>query len=165
MRTVQNKNFSYIFISWGILFLTGSVLWGDYRVAQAETDLPTVRHSIGEKCPMSETFTITRPEGDLSFTLETLEAIKQKLLEALKQKQPPNDYAHLIREVEDANPVVFENVALIGGWNLIHRNNELLLEHQQMPRTPLMLFYEAPLAWRDGQWQVLSINRKKVRGR
>lgn len=116
---------------------------------------------------MNEIFTISNPEGDLCFTLETLVAIRQKLLKALKKKQPPEDYAHLIIEIESGNaaPMIFESSANIGAWRLIYRDSGLLLERQQMPRTPLMLFYEAPLAWQDGQWQVLSVNIKKVRGR
>jgi hypothetical protein len=33
-----------------------------------------------------------------------------------------------------------------------------------MPRAPLMLFYVARLKWQNGQWQVLSIDIKKVQG-
>ncbi|MDR1999922.1 MAG: hypothetical protein LBP94_00095 [Zoogloeaceae bacterium] len=115
---------------------------------------------------MDSTIAIQRPEGDLQITLETLEEIRQMLLESLRKMQPPEDYAHLIVEAEkNAKPMIIGNTAHIGAWRLINRDNRLLLEHQQMPRAPLMLFYEAPLEWQDGQWQVLPINRIKVRGR
>jgi len=118
-------------------------------------------------CPIQamETFTISNPDGDLCFTLETLEAIKQKLLEALKQKQPPENYVHLVRETERSKPMISKGDVRIGAWQLISRDNSLLLERQQMPRASRMLFFEAPLVWQDGQWQVLSVDVVRVKGR
>ena len=115
---------------------------------------------------MSVIFTIFRPEGDLYITIETLAVIRLKLLEALKQMQPPEDYAHLVQEIESGNaePMIFEDGASIGGWKLIYSEGRLMLERQQMPRASLMLFYVAWLEWRNEQWQVLSINIKTVRG-
>ena len=115
---------------------------------------------------MNESITIKTPKGDLCFTLETLEAIKQKLLETLKKKQPPQDYAHIISEMESANPFIYEGKAYISPWNLIYRNNRLLLEYQQIrPNMVLRVIYTASLEWQDEQWQVVSISIKTVRGR
>jgi len=123
------------------------------------------QHPPREKESMDPMITIQRPGGDLRITLEALEEIRQRLVASLRKMQPPADYAHLVAEAEkDARPMIIGNTAHIGAWQLINRDNRLLLERQQMPRAPLMLFYEAPLEWKDGQWQVLAINRKSVRG-
>jgi len=118
------------------------------------------------KTNMNESYTIPTPEGDLCFTLETLEAIKQKLLETLKKKQPPQDYAHIISEMESTNPFIYEGKAYISPWNLVYRDNRLLLEYQQIrPNMVLRVIYTASLEWQDEQWQVVSISIKTVRGR
>jgi len=114
---------------------------------------------------MDEFVTISTPKGDLCFTLETLETIKQKLLETLKKKQPPQNYAHIIREMESASSFIYEGKAYISPWDLVYRDNRLLLEYQQMrPNMLLRVIYIAPLEWQDEQWQVVSINIKTVRG-
>jgi len=115
---------------------------------------------------MNESVTISTPEGDLCFTLETLETIRQKLLEALKKKkQPPQDYAHIIREMERAKPFIYEGKAYISPWSLIYCNNKLLLIHQRARRDMVIrVIYTASLEWQDEQWQVVSINIKGVHG-
>ncbi|MDR2925968.1 MAG: hypothetical protein LBU76_08515 [Azoarcus sp.] len=122
--------------------------------------------AAGEKDFMDESVTIPCPRVDLHITPETLEVIRKKLLETLKKQQPPENYAHLVKEAEKAKPMILEgNNAHIGAWKLICRGNALLLERQQIPRAPQMLFFEAPLEWRDGQWHVLSVNSVRVRGK
>jgi len=113
---------------------------------------------------MSKSVTIPTPKGDLYFTLETLEAIKQKLLEALKKQEARKDYVHLIKEIETGNAasMIFENRASIGGWRLIYRDNKLLLECQEVG-PDIRLVYTARLEWQDEQWQVKSINIQVVR--
>ena len=113
---------------------------------------------------MEKTITFRIYEDDIILTLHELETIKDKLLITLKQQQPPEDYLHLIIESENAMPMIHEGIARIGSWRMLNRDNHLLLEHQQFPRRPLMRFYEAPLTLENGQWQILSINIKAVRG-
>ena len=113
---------------------------------------------------MNESVTIPTPKGDLYFTLETLEAIKRKLLEALKKEEARKDYAYLIEEIETGNaaPMIFKDRASIGGWHLIYRDNKLLLECQEVGPN-VRLIYTARLEWQDKQWQVVSINLQIVR--
>ena len=113
---------------------------------------------------MDEAITFRIFEDDIILSLEELETIKEKLLVTLKQQQPPDDFSHLILDTENATPMIYNSIARIGSWRMLNRDNNLLLERQQFPRVPLMLFYEAPLILHDGQWQVLSINVKTVRG-
>ena len=81
---------------------------------------------------MNETLIISRPEGDLCFTHETLVMIREKLLEALKRKYPPEDYAYLVGEIESGNAatMIFQEGANIGGWRLVCHDNGLFLEYQ-----------------------------------
>ena len=142
-------------------------------VPLAVSFLPAFAGGTANASPDAQTwgrssFTMFRLEGDLHFTLATLEAIRQKLLEALKQKQPPQDYAHLIREIESGNaaPMIFADRASIGRWRLIYRDDRLFLERQQIqPNVPVRLSYIASLEWQDGQWHVRSINIKAIIGR
>jgi hypothetical protein len=110
-------------------------------------------------------FTISRPKGDWVFTFRTLAAIRQKLLEALKQKQPPQDYAHLVTAIESGENAIFitEDGAHIGGWQLVYHDHgdgdeRLQLEYTVMRPPAFRLIYTASLEWLDGEWQVSSIH-------
>jgi len=109
--------------------------------------------------------TISTPENNFVITLETLEDIKQKLLEVLRQQTPLEDFARLIDETENSTPFIFGEQAYIGVWKLINLNNELFLERQQIPRALMIRFFQAPLVWHDEQWKVQTVIVKNVRGR
>lgn len=115
---------------------------------------------------MSETTEIVLAEGARRISVEDLQQIKRELLAVLRSKNP-EDYGHLIPELEQhsAAMILPDGQMAIGSWNLRVEQGQAVLERQQMPRAPLMRFYEAELAFDKGQWRVVDVTIKKVRGR
>jgi L-ascorbate metabolism protein UlaG (beta-lactamase superfamily) len=116
---------------------------------------------------MSEAIKIELANGAHQVSLRDLEQIKQALLEVLKRKTPVEDYIHLVKELEAHSvPMITpDGVGRIGGWRLKVEDQAALLERQQMPRTPLMRFYEARLTVENEHWRVSEIRIVHVRGR
>jgi hypothetical protein len=116
---------------------------------------------------MSETIEIELTNGVWQVSLHDLEQIKYKLLEVLKRKTPVEDYVHLVEELDKYSvPLITpDGVGHIGNWRLKVQDKVALLERQQIPRAPLMRFYEARLAVENGCWQVSDVRIISVRGR
>jgi hypothetical protein len=116
---------------------------------------------------MSEAIKIELTNGVHQVSLRDLERIKQELLEVLKRKAPVEDYVHLVKELEAHSvPMITpDGVGRIGSWQLKVRDKVALLERQQIPRAPLMRFYEALLTVENGCWRVSEIRIVHVRGR
>jgi hypothetical protein len=116
---------------------------------------------------MSEAIEIELTNGEPQVSLRDLEGIRQALLEALKRKRPVEDYVHLVKELEaHAVPMITpDGVGRIGSWRLKAQDGVVLLERQQIPRAPLMRFYEALLTVENGRWRVREIRVVHVRGR
>jgi len=112
--------------------------------------------------PMQDTLLITYKDSTYQMTIGGLKQLKLRLIQALKQHQP-EAYDHLIKELQMySQPFLTDSTAFIGRWRLRTERESLWLEHQQMPRAPLMLFHLAELVFADGQWKVKKITYKKV---
>lgn len=111
---------------------------------------------------MQDTLLITYKDSTYQMTIGGLKQLKLRLIQALKQHQP-EAYDHLIKELQMySQPFLTDSTAFIGRWRLRTERESLWLEHQQMPRAPLMLFHLAELVFTNGQWKVKKITYKKV---
>jgi hypothetical protein len=115
---------------------------------------------------MSETVEIELLDGKARISGEALEQIKLELMEVLRQKEPAEDYARLLKELEHFAPMTQPkyNVVCIGHWRFKVQNKSALLEYQQMPRAPVMRFYRAPLSFENGRWKVTDVTSYIVHG-
>ena len=109
------------------------------------------------------------PSGrHLSDDVAKTEAIRQKLVEILKQQQPSEKYASLVVEMEKASVYTTDGNAIISsGWNewkLTRRGDLVLLEPWKARGTQQVLSFEAPLEWQDGEWRVPFIRDLKIQG-
>jgi hypothetical protein len=116
---------------------------------------------------MSDAIKIELTNGIHQISLRDLERIQHELLEVLKRKTPEEDYVHLVKELEKHSvPMITpDGVGRIGSWRLKVRDKIAFLERQQIPRAPLMRFYEALLTVENERWQVKEVRIVHVRGR
>jgi hypothetical protein len=125
---------------------------------------------------MNKSIEIELSSGTWQISVKDLEQMKGELLELLKQKESVELYRYLIEDLPRDAPMIWpkgtvtpmflpHGTACIGRWNVIVRDGAALLQRQQMPRAPIMLFNEAPLFIENGQGHVSDVRIVTIHGR